>query len=517
MKTKQIGRIDTSHIIRIALTAWVILIALYTIYINSSFYHDDAYITLRYARNFINGSGIVWNSGEYIQGYTNFLHLILISILCMGGIDLSMASRLIGLASLIGLVVVMLLFCSTYKIKNNEILSFLPAIIVATSTPVLVWSIGGLEGTLFSLLVATGIILFLISMSSSKIRYWHYVSSSIFFSLGFLTRPDGIIFIAVALAFLIWNVVLLKNKSYSCIVSYILGILIVVVPFIFWQLSYYGNILPNTYYAKTGAPLDLRLYKGLKYILSYSLLPPYLPIIILLSSAYSISKRLWSLQQGYLSLSIISYILFIILVGGDHMPSFRLLLPVIPIMGLILFINISMYSKYNNWMIIFLMVLTTLQIHHSALNPRNEDPASFVGTVVGKYIESNWPRGSLVALNTAGSTPYFGKSHQYIDMLGLNDAVIAKRKIVKLELPWQYQPGHLKGDGNYVLSRQPDFIIIGPAEGTLASNPWFLSDLELIRNKDFFHYYILNQVRLDINGRPVVHCGLLFTYYRRKM
>lgn len=34
--------------------------------------------------------------------------------------------------------------------------------------------------------------------------------------------------------------------------------------------------------------------------------------------------------------------------------------------------------------------------------------------------------GSLVALNTAGSTPYFAGQHCYIDMLGLNDPRFAQ-------------------------------------------------------------------------------------------
>ena len=37
-----------------------------------SFIGDDAYISFRYARNLIEGHGLVWNPGEYVEGYTNF-------------------------------------------------------------------------------------------------------------------------------------------------------------------------------------------------------------------------------------------------------------------------------------------------------------------------------------------------------------------------------------------------------------------------------------------------------------
>ncbi len=40
---------------------------------------DDAMISMRYAWNFSHGLGLVWNPGEYIQGYTNLLMTLLMS------------------------------------------------------------------------------------------------------------------------------------------------------------------------------------------------------------------------------------------------------------------------------------------------------------------------------------------------------------------------------------------------------------------------------------------------------
>ena len=44
---------------------------------------DDAMISMRYAWNFSHGSGLVWNPGEYVEGYTNpvsYTHLTLPTI-----------------------------------------------------------------------------------------------------------------------------------------------------------------------------------------------------------------------------------------------------------------------------------------------------------------------------------------------------------------------------------------------------------------------------------------------------
>src|SRR3989304_6224593 len=41
---------------------------------------DDAMISMRYAWNFSHGHGLVWNAGEYVQGYTNLLMTLIMSL-----------------------------------------------------------------------------------------------------------------------------------------------------------------------------------------------------------------------------------------------------------------------------------------------------------------------------------------------------------------------------------------------------------------------------------------------------
>ena len=40
---------------------------------------DDAFISFRYSRNWVNGAGLVFNPGERVEGYTNFLWVVLLS------------------------------------------------------------------------------------------------------------------------------------------------------------------------------------------------------------------------------------------------------------------------------------------------------------------------------------------------------------------------------------------------------------------------------------------------------
>jgi len=172
---------------------------------------------------------------------------------------------------------------------------------------------------------------------------------------------------------------------------------------------------------------------------------------------------------------------------------------------------------------VIVLAAVSLQFLNHEINPRQIDNAAAVGGAVGEYINQAWPKGSLIALNTAGSTPYFASDLRFIDMLGLNDRHIAHRRITSYQLYWQHVPGHSKGDGAYVLSRRPDYIILGPAAGNDASNPWFLSDLELARSPEFLRDYTIHQVILSTDEAGAARGNsndqsnrFVFTYYQRR-
>ena len=62
---------------------------------------DDAYISFRYAVNFAQGNGLVWNVGVPVEGYTCLLWVVLLSAIARAGIDLSWPAVI--LSSLFGL------------------------------------------------------------------------------------------------------------------------------------------------------------------------------------------------------------------------------------------------------------------------------------------------------------------------------------------------------------------------------------------------------------------------------
>ncbi|MCR1795473.1 hypothetical protein K0V43_18055, partial [Leptospira sp. id769339] len=68
-----------TEIILKAVPFFVIVWAVYFANKNK-FLQDDAFITFRYSENFVNGFGIVFNIGEYLEGYTNFLWMLFVSL-----------------------------------------------------------------------------------------------------------------------------------------------------------------------------------------------------------------------------------------------------------------------------------------------------------------------------------------------------------------------------------------------------------------------------------------------------
>ena len=198
-----------------------------------------------------------------------------------------------------------------------------------------------------------------------------------------------------------------------------------------------------------------------------------------------------------------------VIAGGDHMAAHRLLLPLVAPLAMLCAEGLAGFTSSADRAQVraaaaslagaLLLVALPAARYYRAEVP---DPAAYIGTIVGEHLRAHYRPGTLVALHTAGSTPYFAPDLTFIDMLGLNDSHIARRRIDRLELYAQRWPGHAKGDGAYVLARQPDVIILGPAQGTNPDEPFLLSDIELGESPRFAEEYVLREHIIDVTSRP---------------
>lgn len=501
-----------------------VVLAILIFFRNWRFYEDDSLITLRYCRNLLDGNGLIWNVGEKVEGYSNFLYLILVAGLGSLNVDLEIASRLVGGIAYIALIITMPLYTRSYRSTGFSLSELFPMLIVMTSCPIIIWVLGGLEAPLCALLACIGVVN--VVRYLSKRNPSALITAGIFFALATMTRMDAILFLPPALFFSVRYSE--KRTDLRAALILLTAFTSIYLPYFLWRYWYYSELLPNTFYAKGTEVTPASLIEGARYVLTALILPPSLGLWILGTLLFTRKAAFTSARFNYLMLSAASYCIFPIYAGGDHMTANRFIVPLIPVLALALYEALMVAAtlpkfKHRRSLSVLLLIACTAQWSSEKLNPLIADSAEYLGRSIGEYIEKSWPPGSLVALNAAGVIPYIAKDIKFIDMLGLNDKQIARRTTPDYDLLKTKVPGHHKGDGAYVLRRKPDFIIMGPPEGTTIDLPWYASDYEMSQQREIFNQmYRKEEVDLDLHLRPehylyvaAANGKLHFVYYRR--
>lgn len=463
------------------------------------FYHDDAFISLKYAKNFIDGNGLVWNIGERVEGYTNLFFILCIAGLNKIGFDLQLASQILGFLGFAAILFFYIKFAN--KIELDSLSKALGFFLISTCQTLIVWSYGGLETVFYSAMVLYLFYLIYLNLELDK-RNLLNIYSVLF--IAYLTRPDCIIFLFVISLF--FGINYFQKKNYKSLLAVILySALVIGLPMI-WRYYYYGDILPNTYYAKSGFSMAV-LKQGFIYTEFFFISNMAYIIIALLLLTNLFTKREVPLSKFaiLLSINILLFFTYVIYIGGDHMPAFRFIAPVIPLyIVLFLYVNKLNNYKLRSYLLVSVIVITIAQ---NLYNPNNYkkaeimDWSAYSGKCVANEINKKFKKNSLIAISGAGAIAYFAPDFKYIDMLGLNDRTIAKRKYIpknRIADSLTSLIGHTKGDGKYVLSRKPDYIILGPSAGTKTSNPWFLSDYEISLEKEFYDNYRLVESQFNV-------------------
>lgn len=497
------------------------LIFLVNIWRNRLFLHDDAFISLKYARNLLEHGELSWNVGERVEGYTNFLYILITSGIMKIGVDPVLALRIINALAVV-LLVGAVVFGARALLPERRDMQALAVALVLGNVSISLWLYGGLEAPLSAAFIAWAVAFLMVptatDASTGSVRF--LVFSGCAFALAVLTRPDAVVAVASASFGVLITAKgpVTRRMTRAAIVA---GIpLVAFLIHMAWRYSYYGDVVPNTFHAKVGLSFAQRTGRVAEYFLMSAVL--YLPVLgcAAVSALAAFVWGKWSRPATVLLTVCVGFCAYIVWSGGDHMAAARVLLPISGPAALLVVAAIgSLDASKSVVACVAIMGLLLL----ASLNARSfrMDWAAFNGTVIGRYIEDAWPAGSLVALNTAGSTPFYGASHRYIDMLGLNDRTIALRENVPVLARRQAMPGHGKGDGAYVLGREPDFIILGGAEGidVTDASKWFLTGVELGQSSEFLRCYAKEVVPVEVPQEfrrfQSSDESLTFTFYRR--
>ena len=412
---------------------------------------DDAYISYRYARNFAEGHGIVYNHGERVEGYSNFLYVLLMSL----SIAILGAENIYRFSCVINIFFAATTFFVFYRRIQKELgnSSAVAAVFLFSCCPsIWIWAGAGTETVLVLLIQIT--IWMTVERLTDDQDSNNLIPLSFLVALSVLARADGFIVPIITIFYFLFRRKIREALYISSIV-----ILIIFVYFS-WRYSYYGDFLPNTYYVKVSGPVIDRFKYAIRLLCEIAFnqgLLPYLLIImcsIFLAIKNFVREGTHSLREiRFDSMFAAGWLIYWIYIGGDHFKE-RFLIVLFPlgICGFLKFFEGNLTRKRLMFLILLLVILQ-LQCLVSDRRFDYSFPKYDHRIVLGKFLGRKYP-GKTLATGAAGKIPYFS-GLKTTDMLGLNDGYIGHKDTGVF-----FEPGHNKHDLEYVLSREPDIIVI---------------------------------------------------------
>lgn len=418
------------------------------------FIQDDAYISLRYARNLVDGHGLVWNpGGEHVEGYTNFLWTVILALPLKFGIDPYLFITVLGMV-LLGATLRLTYLLAVEATKSTWI-GVAAVALCGFSYTFSAYATGGLETMLQTLLCVA-----CMHLSVKVVREQHLtpgllIGQSVCAALAILTRLDSGVLVALPGLFTTWAILrsdapaARKLGSLGALALPVLGI---VGAWLAWKVSYYGDLLPNTFYVKaTGVPLIRGVYYVGIFLCVY-LFAPLLLVAVLLSGRAV--RVMGASVFALLVLTLGAWCMYVAKVGGDFM-EFRFMVAATPIIAVLSAWAIERLlpgTRAPNGAVAILVAASAVHGFMFDKMPwkrglesisdlrRNLDNPEYDWRGIGSFLASEFKGDPSVsiAVTPAGAIPYYSGLPS-VDMLGLNDRWIA-RNGVKLS----DRPGHQK-------------------------------------------------------------------------
>ena len=466
---------------------------------------DDAFISFRFAQNLLDGHGLVFNPGDRVEGYSNLLWVLLNAVGMKLGVPSLLWARILGTLSMAGLLLLLprvMRYLVPDHVSDSPWPGRLAQLLLAASGSIACWMLAGLETPLFALLTVAA---WCAALRRAPLQ------AGIFGLLLVLTRPEGP---SLALIFSVWSLLpdrKARQNSPSIRGIRWLGPLLLVVGtglFFLWRHSYYGWWFPNTYYAKTG-DLAGQLRTGLPYGKSF-LLAYVLPLAV--AGGAAIVRNGPAILRSREMIFSLGVMLFwsgyVVIVGGDTLGMYRFFVPILPLLTTwtaALLAAAGWLSKPRRALLISLVLAVALLPasrwgREPRLTKAHMREANLAGWILaGDAMARQLPAGSTIALGPAGYIPWRTGFRTW-DFYGIIDSHIAHTKT-------DFSAGiagHEKHDGAYIVSRKPDYLLIGNVDITDRPRPGLIPPMEvekdIVLNKDFQRSYEKITLRLA-NGK----------------
>jgi hypothetical protein len=491
---------------------------------SSNLIDDDAFVFFRFVDHMLDGHGLTWNPGETprVEGYTSFLFTMVVLVPRSLGADPVVTVHLMGIGFYLATIFAAL-GLTIIATGRRHLAVLVAPLLLATSAQYGGWARDGMETCLFGLLIVLSLMALL---RQSQPAVWR-IFTGVLFGLTTLARPEGGLIFAVVGLWMVWqNRAAGRALVGKAEVLLVVGALIVLLPHEIWRYAYYGELLPNTYYAKVGFTPG-QIPRGLRGLLGF--LASFQGLVTMLAVAGCALSRRNHVHQLYVWLLAAWIFYFTISLG---LPRWQMTytMPITLLAYLALgsaavdwaergleamrtreakavFVGALALALAGNLGPALARPLTTGSLSFRLINPPDRSIVnSFIaiGQVLGRMAEP----GETVAVGACGAIPYYSGLVTY-DVLGLTD-----KHIARLPMPKKRTDafGHEKGDGAYILSKQPTYMIPLPL---LTPRPnagqagFERSFIEIFNMPEFRRDYEFQNVQLEN--------GLFFNYYKRKL
>lgn len=290
------------------------------------FLTDDAYISFRYVSNSLMGYGYVWNFPPFrpVEGYTNFLWILLLDAVWRvfhvpPPASANYLTLMCSFLTLVMLSVMTLRMKWRAELRPHRVAFVgLLLLFVLTNRTFLAWTSSGLETAMFTLFVVGWVFCALSVQTSFR---WLAFSTTLTASLMELTRPDGMLYATGTLILL--GYVFIKKRHTLKIAQCLAAAPLLLIPLhLAWRFKTYGQLLPNSYYAKhvTWWP-ESGLRYALSFFLEYALWMwiALAAVVAFRKGTRATIKHEFSFAPAIVFATLLCHFLYYtIVVGGDH-------------------------------------------------------------------------------------------------------------------------------------------------------------------------------------------------------
>ena len=445
-----IGRLD-QRLLTVLLTLGSMLLAW-----GFRWTQDDAFISLRYAQQLADGNGLVYNPGEYVEGYSNFVWTVLMALPIRLGWDPVEFGHVVGVLCL-GATVLMTVRVARAALGSHLLANAAVVALMSTVT-FIAYGTGGLETSLQAAMVMAVVLLLLPTWMGGELPTTATaVAVSLLSAAALMTRMDTAVVLLVPV-----GVVALRalrgraadvdgSRRLGVLAALVLPALVVLGSWTLWRYSVYGHWLPNTATAKR--PDLLSLVRGVLYFAMFGLLTGTAAFVPILCTAGRSVARVRPF--GVLLATIGLWSLYVLVVGADFM-EFRFMVVVLPLVAIVE-VALLLRIRTTRWQLAVVAALAlSIPLHtmvfrgaanvdsvgllHETVGPGDESWRT-LGRLLGEQLGSNPGSNDVViGVTPAGAIPF--ESHlTTIDMLGLTDPWTALHGV---ELPYKVLPkaGH---------------------------------------------------------------------------